>query len=124
MPLVNLPTAPAPADTVQSKQERTSEQIRRLSSQLAAQLINGYRQIKTLVGANPFGLTSEEVFAGLGSDGANLPALAEGLKQLLQQAAPDAVSKFTEIDESVSKIAAERAARAEAKTAQAEKTEK
>ena len=86
MPLLETPnTQPT---TTADKQAAVSLAIRKNTSQLFSEMVRTHGRLATRVFASRIGLTPQEVFDGLGSDGAELVQLAALLTQTVNAAAP------------------------------------
>ena len=78
--------------TTEQKKNRAKRNIQRKVYETYQGLISSYNDIRTAVWENPAGLTPQEVFDALGTDGAELFQLSALLVNTVNSAKPDTLS--------------------------------
>jgi hypothetical protein len=86
------PFPPAPVANPTQQLGMAVSQIRSGVSRAGSALLNTYNQLQTLVNANPYGLTAEQITTALGADAAQLEQFASIVKGVVNTIAPGTIT--------------------------------
>ena len=89
MPIIDPDINSRPELTIEQKQQRAARRIKQMATELFSGMGDTYQGIREIVWQNPQGLTPQQVFDALGTEGAELFQLSSLLVQTVNAAKPD-----------------------------------